>query len=134
MAPSGELGEEVVALVVDDDEGGEVGHLDAPDRLHAEFGIFDHLDLLDAVLGEPSRRPADRAEIEAAMLLAGLAYFGAAIAFGQGDEAAASRHELIDIGIHPPCRARPERARRVARPRLARARGLERVMPYVLRP
>src|SRR5258708_12165124 len=102
MAPSGELGEEVVALVVDDDEGGEVGHLDAPDRLHAELGIFDHLDLLDAVLGEPSRRPADRAEIEAAMLLAGLPYFGAPIAFGPAAPPAPTRHTLTDIAIPPP--------------------------------
>src|SRR3954451_3977378 len=35
-----ELLEEVVALVVDDDEGGKVLDLDAPDRLHAELGIF----------------------------------------------------------------------------------------------
>src|SRR6185437_8234329 len=54
--------EKVVALVVDDDEGGEIDHLDAPDRLHAELGVLEHLDLLDAVLGEPRRRAADRAE------------------------------------------------------------------------
>src|SRR6266403_88985 len=66
--------EEVVALVVDDDEGREILDLDAPDRFHAEFGIFDDLDLLDAVLGEVRRRPADRTEIKAAVLLAGLAY------------------------------------------------------------
>src|SRR5690348_7312007 len=45
-----QLLEEVIALVVDDDEGGEVLDLDLPDRLHAELGIFLHLDLLDAVL------------------------------------------------------------------------------------
>ena len=28
------IGEEVVALIVDDHEGGEVPHLDAPDRFH----------------------------------------------------------------------------------------------------
>src|SRR5512134_1497242 len=66
-----ELGEEVVALVVDDDERREVLDLDPPDRLHPELGIFDALDLLDAVLGQPRRRAADRAEIEAAVLLAG---------------------------------------------------------------
>ena len=31
------LGEEVVALVVDDDESREVFDLDSPDRFHAEF-------------------------------------------------------------------------------------------------
>src|SRR6478735_4320304 len=73
--------EEVVALVVDDAEGREILDLDAPDRLHAEFGIFHHLDLLDAVLGKVRRRTADRAEIEAAVLLAGLAHRDRAIAF-----------------------------------------------------
>ena len=60
-------GEEVVALVVDDDERGEVLDLDLPDRLHAELGVLEHLDVLDAVLGEPRRRAADRAEVEAAV-------------------------------------------------------------------
>src|SRR6266702_2253973 len=71
--------EEIIALVVDDDEGREIHDFDAPDRFHAEFGIFHHLDLLDAVLGEVCRSPADRAEIEAAMLLAGFAYHCRAI-------------------------------------------------------
>src|SRR5262244_1131567 len=37
---AGHLGEEVVALVVDDDERGEVLHLDPPDRLHAQLGVL----------------------------------------------------------------------------------------------
>src|SRR4051812_13837329 len=65
-----QLLEEVVALVVDDDERREVNDLDAPDRFHAELGIFEHLDLVDAVLGEIRRGTADRAEIEAAIFLA----------------------------------------------------------------
>src|ERR1700681_4747346 len=73
QAPSPQIQflEEIIALVVDDDEGREILDLDAPDRFHAEFGIFHHLDLLDAVLGEVGRRAADRAEIKAAVLLAG---------------------------------------------------------------
>src|SRR6266478_6096573 len=72
--------EEVVAFVVDHDEGGEILDLDAPDRFHAELGIFHHLDLLDAVLGKVRRSSADRAEIEAAVLLAGLAHRDRAVA------------------------------------------------------
>src|ERR1700709_2778099 len=53
--------EKIIALVVDDDEGREILDLDAPDCFHAEFGIFDDLDLLDAVLGGFGRRSADRA-------------------------------------------------------------------------
>src|SRR6202007_3467060 len=64
-SPQVQILEEVVAFVVDDDEGREVDYFDAPDRFHAELGIFDHLDLLDAVLGEVGRRAADRGEIEA---------------------------------------------------------------------
>jgi len=67
-----QLAEEVVALVVGDDEGREVLDLDAPDRLHAELGILQRLHLPEAVLGEDVRRAADRAEVEAAMLLAGI--------------------------------------------------------------
>ena len=40
---AGGVGEEVVALVVDDDERREVLDLDLPDRLHAELGVLEHL-------------------------------------------------------------------------------------------
>ena len=40
-----DLLEEVVALVVDDDEGREVDDVDLPHRLHAELGVLEHLDL-----------------------------------------------------------------------------------------
>src|SRR5260370_35123382 len=66
-----ELLEKIVALVVDDDEGGKLFDLDPPDRLHAELGIFQYFDLADAVLGEACGRAPDRAEIEAAVLLPG---------------------------------------------------------------
>src|SRR6185503_18827500 len=62
---AGHVGEEVVPLVVDHDEGGEVPHLDLPDRLHAELLVLEHLDLGDAVLGEHRGRAADRPEVEA---------------------------------------------------------------------
>src|ERR1700727_2887032 len=82
-SPQIQLLEEIIALVIDDDEGRKILDFDAPDRLHAEFGIFHHLDLLDAVLGKIRRRPADRTKIEASVLLAGLAHRGRAVALGQ---------------------------------------------------
>ena len=85
------VGEEVVALVVDDDEGREVLDLDLPDRLHAELGVLQHLDLADAVLGQAGGRAADRAEVEAAVALAGVGDLLAAVALGQHHEAAAVR-------------------------------------------
>ena len=51
------LAEEVVALVVDDDERGEVLDLDLPHRFHAELGVLEHLDLGDAVLGQDAAGP-----------------------------------------------------------------------------
>ena len=62
-----DLLEEVVALVVDDDEGREVDDLDLPHRLHAELGVLEHLDLADVVEGEAGGRAADRAEVEPAV-------------------------------------------------------------------
>src|SRR5205823_2175697 len=73
-----QLLEEVIALVVDHDEGRKILDLDAPDRLHAELGIFQHLDLFDAVLRQVGRGAADRAEIEAAVLRTGLPHSGRA--------------------------------------------------------
>src|SRR5258707_4473483 len=92
--------EEIIALVVDDDEGRKILDLDAPDRFHAEFGIFHHLDLLYAVLCEVCRGPPDRAEIEAAVLLASLAHRDRAVALFDHHHRAARRLELIDAGIH----------------------------------
>src|SRR5215510_2357707 len=131
--PQIQLLEEIVALVVDDYESRKILDLDAPDRLHAELGIFDDLDLLDAVLGEVGGRTADRAEIEAAVLLAGLAHRGGAIALGEHHHRAARRLELVDIGIHAARRGRPERARRIALRRLRRARVIDRVVLEIVR-
>src|SRR6185369_15707750 len=120
--------EEVVALVVDDDEGRKILDLDAPDRFHAEFGIFDDLDLLDAVLGEVCRRTADRAEIETAVLLAGLAHRDRAVALGHHHHRSTRRLELVDEGIHPPCRGRAERTGGVAVGRLGGASVIHRMV------
>src|SRR3954447_5572629 len=65
---AGRLREEVVALVVDDDEGREVLDLDAPDRFHAEPGVPQDLDVADAVRGQPGRGTTDAAEVEAAVV------------------------------------------------------------------
>src|ERR1700686_1005937 len=117
-SPQIQLLEEIIALVVDDDEGREILDLDAPDRFHAEFGIFHHLDLLDAMLGEVGRRAPDRAEIEAAMLLAGLAHRDRAVALCDHHHRSARGLELVDERIHPPRGGRAEGAGSVAIRRL----------------
>ena len=50
--------EKIAALVVDDDKRRKIDHVDLPHRFHAELGIFQHLDLFDAVLRQPRRRAA----------------------------------------------------------------------------
>src|SRR5262249_39617360 len=103
-----QLAEEVVALVVGDDEGRGVLDRDAPDRLHAELGIFQPLALLDAVLGKDRGGSADRAEIEALVLLAGIDDLLAAVALGQHHHRAAMGLEEVDVGIHAAGRRRAE--------------------------
>ena len=117
-SPEVQLLEEIVALVVDDDEGGKVQNLDPPHRLHAEFGIFEHLDLSDAVLREAGGRPANRAEVESAVPGARFPHLGRAVALGEHHHRSAGRLELVDERIHSPRRRRPERARRHALRRL----------------
>ena len=48
--PRLQLLEEVVALVIDQDERREILYCNLPDCLHAEFGILNALDALDAAL------------------------------------------------------------------------------------
>src|SRR5205085_400507 len=127
-ARSGEGGEEVISLVVDHDEGRKIDDLDPPDRLHAELGVLDQLDLLYAVLRQPRRRPADRAQIKAAVLFAGVAHLRAAIALGQGHEAAARGHEFVDIAVHAAGGGRAERARGIALRRLRRPGIVDRMV------
>src|SRR6266487_6661300 len=94
--------EKVVSLVVDDDERREVAHLDLPDRLHPEFGVLEYLNLGDAVLRQPRRRPAYRAEVEAAISLACPGNGGGAVPLGQHDQRSTRSLELLDVGVHPP--------------------------------
>ena len=51
--------EEVVALVVDHDEGGKVDDINFPHRLHTQFGVFKYFDMGDAILRETGRGPTD---------------------------------------------------------------------------
>ena len=49
-SPRLELLEEVVTLIVNEDESGEVFNSDLPDSLHAQLRILYTLDALDAAL------------------------------------------------------------------------------------
>jgi hypothetical protein len=80
--PSTESAKKIVSFVVNNDEGGEIDHLDPPYRFHPELGIFDDLNFTDTVLGEARGATTDRAEIKAAMPAAGRANFGAPVTLG----------------------------------------------------
>ncbi len=84
-----EGGEEVVALVVDEDEGGEVFDGDFPDGFHAEFGEGDDFLGADVVLSEECGGSASGAEVEAAVIFAGICHGLGAVPFGEHDHGAA---------------------------------------------
>ena len=81
--------------------------------LHAELGVLQHLDLADAVLRQPGRGPADRAQVEAAVRGARRGDLLAAVALREHHQRAARGLELLDVGVHAARRGGPERAGRV---------------------
>src|SRR6185369_15212305 len=85
--------EEVVALVVDQDERREVFDFDLPDRLHAEVGKVDDLDLADILLGQDRGRPADRTQVETSVLAARFGHDRAVFPLGERDGRSAVRLE-----------------------------------------
>src|SRR5215831_14996607 len=132
-SPQIQVLEEVVAFVVDDDEGGKIDHFDTPNRFHAELGIFDAFDFLDAMFRKIGRRAANGGEIETAVLFASLPHRRRAVAFGQRHHRAAGGLEIVDEGIHAPGRGRPERARGIALWRLRRTGVIDRVVLEIIR-
>src|SRR5215212_4741069 len=120
--------EKVVALVVDDNKCREILDLDAPDRLHSEFGIFHGIDFLDAMLGEIRRHATDRAEVKASVFFAGVAHCRRAVALGDRHHGASRGLELLDEGIHSPRCRRPEGAGSIALRRLRRASVINRMV------
>ncbi len=54
-----QLFEKIIALVVCQDKGREVLHLDFPDRLHAQFRVVYALHLCDVFFCQQGGRPAD---------------------------------------------------------------------------
>ena len=99
-----ELLEEVIALVVDEDEGGEVFYLNLPDGLHTKFGVFHTFDALDVVLGKDGSRSSDGAEVEAAVVFASVGDVNTAVTLSEHDSASAVVLEFVNIGVHASCR------------------------------
>ena len=105
-----ELGEEVVALVIHEDECREVFHLNLPDGFHSEFRILEALHALDVVLGEDCSRTSDAAQVEAAVFLAGICYLLAAVTLGEHNHTCAVALEQVNIRVHTGCGCRAEGA------------------------
>ena len=122
--PRFELRKEVVALVIDEDEGGEVNDIDFPDGFHAEFRIFDARDGLDVVGRENRRRSADGAEVETTVFAASVGDDLCAVALGNHDERSAVVLELVHVRVHAVCGGRSHGTAREAIGRLGRS-GIE---------
>mmetsp|Transcript_102064 Transcript_102064/g.293902 ORF Transcript_102064/g.293902 Transcript_102064/m.293902 type:complete len:372 (+) Transcript_102064:278-1393(+) len=125
--------EEVVALVVDEDEGGEVDNLNFPHGLHAELLKLDDLDPLDVRRSEHRGRTSNAAKVEAAVCLARIRDLLGAVALGESNEGRAVLLEDRDVAIHAPARRWPERARRQPFGRLRRACVVHRMPHHVIR-
>lgn len=95
-----EGGEEVVAFVVDEDEGGEVFDGDFPNGFHAEFGEGDDFLGADVVLGEECGGAAGGAEVEAAVFFAGVGDLLGSVSFGEHDHGSAVGLEEVDVSVH----------------------------------
>ena len=98
--PRLQLFEEVVALVVYEDECGEILNGDLPYCLHAQLRIFHTLDALDAALRQNGSHASDGAEIETSVLLTSICYHVAAIALGYHHETCTVVLELIYVWVH----------------------------------
>ena len=95
-----ELLEEVVALVVHQNEGGEILNGNFPDSLHAEFGVLHAFNALDATLRQYGSHATNSAEVETAMLLASIGHHLSTVTLGNHNQRTAMRLELVHIGVH----------------------------------
>ena len=59
----------IIALIIANNEGGEIHHVNFAHGLHAQFREVNNLDILYVILRENRRWPSDRTEIETAMLV-----------------------------------------------------------------
>src|SRR5690606_22494670 len=103
-----------------------------PDRLHAQLGVLEHLDVADAVLGQAGGGPADRAEVEAAVAGAGVGDLLRAVALGEHHVGAAGGLEPLVVGVHPARRGGADGPRGVPVGGLGRAGVVDAALPQVL--
>ena len=92
--------EEVVSLVIDEEEGGEVDDIDLPDGFHSELGVLQALHLPDVFFGQNGGGSSDGPEIESSVLLAGVGDLLGSVSLRQRDHGAALGHERPHVGVH----------------------------------
>ncbi|VTR70310.1 conserved hypothetical protein [Desulfosarcina cetonica] len=124
--------EKVVAFVVHENEGREILDRDHVYRLHAQLGILEHLHRGDALLAQAGGRPADRPQIEPAVLLARVRDRLGAVALGQHDHGGTVGLEEGHIGVHAAGRCGAERTGGASGRRLGRAGVVNDVVSQIL--
>lgn len=80
-----QLFKEVIALVINQDECREVNNVNFVNSFHTELRILNALDAADGLSGQVGSNTADRAEVEAAVFLAGFGNDVCTVAFGDHD-------------------------------------------------
>ena len=98
--------EEVVALVIYEDEGGEVFYFNLPYGFHAEFGELYALNALDIVLRQDGGGTTNGTEVETAVLLASVGDGLRAVALGEHYHGATVALEEVNVGVHTSSRGR----------------------------
>src|SRR6478735_5134683 len=106
-----DLGEEVVALVVHENECREVFHSNLPYGLHSEFRESDHFLAADVILSKQSCRPSGRPQVKTAVLFAGIGHHLRTVALCQHHHRTSMGLEQIHIAVHPACGGRTKRTR-----------------------
>ena len=101
--------EEIIALIVDEDEGGEILDFNLPDSFHSEFGILEEFYLLDRILSEYGSGATDRTEVETAMLMASVSDLLRAVALSDHNHSTTGGLELINVRVHTTGSSRAER-------------------------
>ena len=103
-----EFCKEIVTLIIYDDEGREILHINLANSLHTKLWEVYNLDRLDRVLREDCSRTTDRAELEAAICLASISNSRRTVTLSYHNHRATVLLEEVYIRVHTTCGSRTE--------------------------